>query len=116
MKKGTIMKKLLPILLLPLFVFIACGDDDDDDICIDLKADVDASAAVYNTDEGFTTANCNIFYDDLIALLNEGCDEEILSEVFTDHDINDGQFENFTADTAVSWKDSICPYIDSLFP
>ena len=96
------MKNLLPILLLPLFVFIACGDDDDDDdICIDLKADLDASAVVYNADGGFTSTNCNEFYDDVLALINEGCDEELLSGT-------GGMFENWTADSVAYYKSNVC--------
>ena len=85
------MRKLFPILFLPLFIFIAC-EDDDVNKCNDLVDNYNASSTAFGSD--LSTANCNAMADDLLALIDEGCTESLAGS----------GFESWTADSVADFK------------
>ncbi len=95
------MKKLIHILILPLFLFIGCDELDDLNECNDLTEAYNASAADFNLNQ--TTANCNAMYDDLIALIEKDCQSNLAGT----------GLENTPADTVRAWKD-LCVIYDML--
>ena len=88
------MRKLFPILFLPLFIFIAC-EDEEVEKCNDLVDNYNASSTAFVTDQ--STANCNAMADDLLALINEGCTESL----------EGSGYESWTADSVAVFK-AVC--------
>ena len=105
------MKKIILIFSLPLFMFMACGDDDDDDdaqACNDLVDQLNSALDVYADAElvysetgewpdGITDL-CNAYYDGVIALINEGCENDL------------GSFEGMTAAQVAAEKSVECVF------
>tara|TARA_X000001036_G_scaffold308784_1_gene287463 strand:+ start:8788 stop:9057 length:270 start_codon:yes stop_codon:yes gene_type:complete len=85
------MRKLFPILFLPLFIFIAC-EDEEVEKCNDLVDNYNASSTAFGSD--LSTVNCNAMADDLLALINEGCTESLAGS----------GFESWTADSVADFK------------
>ena len=112
-KKGNMMKNLLPMLLLPLFVFIACGDDDDDnnvdecnnavDVHTDALAVFEDIQALYEADpSGFVgEASYVELCEDLAELAEAGLDE--CPESF-------GIYEDWTAQDFAEFKSDCSMY------
>jgi len=86
------MKKLIHIIILPLFLFIGCDELDDLNECNDLTETYNASVTQFNQDN--TTANCNKMYDDLIDLIEKDCQTNLEGT----------GLENIPADTVRAWK------------
>jgi len=88
------MKNLLPILLLPLFIFIACGDDDVDK-CNDLTDNYDAANAAWDANQNSST--CNAVADALHESFSEGCEEAF-----------DSFYPGWTTDSVATWRTDNC--------
>ena len=93
------MKKLLPFLILPLFIFIGCEDEDEVSACDQYFLDADATgwadmledfmAASQAGDASYVypenwTSTCNAFYD--LSIANVGCfdDDEVTEASLTE--------------------------------
>ena len=109
-KKGNTMKNLLPIILLPLFVFMSCEDDDNVDECNDaVDAHTEALEvfeevqALYEADpSGFTgDASYVELCEDLAELAEAGLDE--CPESF-------GIYEDWTAEDFEEFKSDCSMY------
>ena len=86
--KENKMKKLLPLLLLPLLVFIACSDDDDIvDACNELVTALnEAQTAWVAVEEAYQSSGeyadgaadlCNAYYDGIKLLIEGGCPNDL---------------------------------------
>ena len=84
------------IILLPLLVFNACGDDNDK--CNDLTDDFNEANSTFLADQ--TVANCEAFYDDLLAVIDEGCPDNL----------SGSDFEDWTADSVANAK-AFCAFL-----
>ena len=94
------MNKYLGIVFLtPLLVFNACGDDNEK--CNDLTDDFNEASTTFTADQ--TTANCNAFYDDLSALIEEGCPDNL----------EGSGFEDWNADSVANAR-LVCSFLDAL--
>ena len=85
------------IILLPLLVFNACGDDNEK--CNDLTDDFNEANSAFLADQ--TVANCEAFYDDLLAVIDEGCPDNL----------SGSGFEDWTADSVAAAK-AFCAFLD----
>ena len=102
------MKKLLQIFLLPIFVFIACGDEEEDNLaeCNDLvsalnsaqDAWVDVEAAYILTGEYVDGARdlCDAYFEGIIALIEADCPNDL------------GDYDGWTVAQVEAEKDNEC--------
>ena len=101
------MKKILPLLLLSLFVFIACSDDDEKvDACNDLVTSLNEAQTTWESVADYFEENgeypegaaetCIAYYDGVILLIEESCSNDL------------GPFEDMTKSDVESLQATAC--------